>query len=334
MRPLRVAVSDYSRGFDPETCPWMLALRERFDVRRVALDAGADVLFYSDFGREHWGFRGLKAYFTGENMLVDPMQHDFALTSNIRPDDPRHFRLAQFRYAVGDPERLVRPADFDAEAELRAKSGFCSFVVSNPRGSERNRIFRMLDSRRGVASGGRHFNNVGGPVPDKIAFARRFRFSLCFENSSAPGYTTEKLTDAFLACTVPIYWGNPEVARDFNPRAMILAHDFPSLDALAEHVLAVEDDPHRFLGILREPPLAGNLVGPGMRLDGLADALESFLTSGAQPAPRAYRARRLREHCHPSPLAQTMHALRWRTASKLWNLRRALLGVGAPRPPR
>lgn len=308
----------------------MRALRERFDVRRVAPGDAADVLFYSDFGREHWSFGGIKVYFTGENMLVDPWQHDFALTSNLRPGDPRHFRVAQFQYAVPDPAALLRPAGFDAEAEARAKEGFCSFVVSNPRGSERNRVFRLLDRRRGVASGGRHFNNVGGPVADKLAFARRFRFSLCFENSSAPGYTTEKLTDAFLARTVPIYWGNPEVARDFNPRAMILAHGFDGPDALAEHVLAVDADPGRYVGILREPPIAGNRLTPELRLDGLPGALEEFLASGVRPAPRRHRARRLREHCHRSPLAQTLHALRWRAESKLWNLRRALLG--APRP--
>ena len=333
MQPLRVAISDAWRMDDPSRLPWMRALRERFEVTLVAAGERPDVLFHSDFGREHWGFDGLKVYFTGENMLPDPWQHDFALTSLHRPGDARHYRIPEFLYAIPGPESLVRPADFDARRELRAKEGFCSFVVSNPRGSERNRTFRMLDRRRGVASGGRHFNNVGGPVPDKAAFARRYRFSLCFENTVGSGYTTEKLTDAFLALSVPIYWGNPDVARDFNPASMICAHDFPTLEDLAEHVLRVDADEDACLAYLREPPLRGNAVDPSLRLDGLPDALHSFLVSGARPGERRYRRRRLREHCYGSPVEQSLHALRSRAEGLAWRLGQAFRRVAGHRRP-
>lgn len=332
MDPLRVAISDGWTIDDPDRLPWMQALRRRFRVELVPMDAGAHVLFHSDFGRDHWRFPGLKVYFTGENMLPDPWQHDFALTSLHRPGDARHFRIPEFLYAIPGPDALVRPADFDAEREMRRKDGFCSFVVSNPRGAERNRTFRLLDRRRGVASGGRHFNNVGGPVPDKAAFARRFRFSLCFENTVGAGYTTEKLTDAYLARSVPIYWGNPEVGRDFNRASMICAHDFPALEDLAEHVLRVDADESSYLAYLREPPLPGNAVGPELRLEGLPDALEGFLRSGARPGERRYRRRRLREHCYRSPVEQSLHALRSRVEGLAWRFGTALRRVsGASR---
>ncbi|MFM8697385.1 MAG: glycosyltransferase family 10 domain-containing protein, partial [Phycisphaerales bacterium] len=194
----------------------MHALRRRFDVEVVPIEASADVLFFSDFGTGHFRHQGLKVWFSCENMLPDPHQSDFALTSLHRPGDPRHFRIPEFLYAIDSPDALVRPSGFDAAAEARAKRHFWSFVVSNPRGRERNALFRALDARRGVRSGGRHYNNVGGPVRDKQAFLAECRFAICFENTEAGGYTTEKLTDAFLARTVPIYWGNPDVARDFD----------------------------------------------------------------------------------------------------------------------
>jgi hypothetical protein len=324
---LRVAVSDAWEGADPARMPWMPALRRGFDVELVAADAGPDVLFFSDHGTAHFRHRGFKVWFSCENMLPDPLQHDFALTSLHRPGDARHFRIPEFLYAIDAPEALVRPDGFDAAAEAAAKRHFCSFVVSNPRGRERNALFGILDARRGVRSGGRHFNNVGGPVRDKGAFLRECRFAICFENTEGSGYTTEKLTDAFLARSVPIYWGNPDVARDFDPRSIVLAHDFPSLEALADHVLALDRDESAYRAVLAASPLRGNAVGPGLRLDGLDAVLRGWFTSGIVPGRRVNRRRRLREHCYSSPLAQTWHNLRSRTSSKMWKLRHALVGT-------
>ncbi|MFM8872384.1 MAG: glycosyltransferase family 10 domain-containing protein, partial [Phycisphaerales bacterium] len=283
---LRIAVSDAWGGADPARMPWMHSLRARFRVEVVDVGDAPEVLFFSDFGTGHFRHQGLKVWFSCENMLPDPHQSDFALTSLHRPGDPRHFRIPEFLYAIDSPDALVRPSGFDAAAEARTKRHFCSFVVSNPRGRERNALFHALDARRGVRSGGRHYNNVGGPVRDKRAFVAECRFAICFENTEASGYTTEKLTDAFLARTVPIYWGNPDVAHDFDPRSMVLAYDFPSPEALADKVLALDRDESAYAACLAASPLRGNAVGPDLRLDGLDAVLHGWLTSGTVPGRR------------------------------------------------
>jgi hypothetical protein len=55
---------------------------------------------------------------------------------------------------------------------------------------------------------------------------RAYKFVVAFENSSAPGYNTEKLTHAIEADSMPIYWGDPEIGRSFNPGRFIDAHDY------------------------------------------------------------------------------------------------------------
>ena len=42
------------------------------------------------------------------------------------------------------------------------------------------------------------------------------------EDAREPGYISEKLIDAFLCRTVPIYWGAPDIAEWFDPAGMIL----------------------------------------------------------------------------------------------------------------
>ena len=48
-----------------------------------------------------------------------------------------------------------------------------------------------------------------------------YKFSVVIENIRTPGYFTEKLVDALLCETVPIYWGAPDIATHFDPGGMI-----------------------------------------------------------------------------------------------------------------
>ena len=46
-------------------------------------------------------------------------------------------------------------------------------------------------------------------------------FSLCMENSTHHGYFTEKVLDAFLTRTVPVYWGCKDLDKYFDSRGFI-----------------------------------------------------------------------------------------------------------------
>ena len=80
-------------------------------------------------------------------------------------------------------------------------------------------FFDKLSTYKQVSSGGRFRNNIGGAVADKKAFQADHKFAIAFENTSYDGYCTEKLMEAFAAGTIPIYWGDPNVAKDFNPES-------------------------------------------------------------------------------------------------------------------
>jgi hypothetical protein len=51
-------------------------------------------------------------------------------------------------------------------------------------------------------------------------------FSICVENSSNKGYHTEKIIDAFLSKTFPIYWGCPNLEElGYNPDGFIYCNN-------------------------------------------------------------------------------------------------------------
>ena len=75
-----------------------------------------------------------------------------------------------------------------------------------------------------------------------MEFRRVLFRSLCFENSSYPGYCTEKLFEALCAKTVPIYWGSPTAALDFNPAAFINRYNFASDQQFVDFIIELSNN--------------------------------------------------------------------------------------------
>ena len=64
------------------------------------------------------------------------------------------------------------------------------------------------------------------PCADKIKTLSQYKYALCFENVSQPGYITEKIIDCLVAGTVPIYMGAPDIWKRVPNQAMLdWAHD-------------------------------------------------------------------------------------------------------------
>ncbi len=316
---IRISFSDHYDFFEPRTCRIYAALAATTEVLICSYNDSPDLLVYGDFGETHWKFEGLKVYLTGENMSPDFNQCDLAFTPFEIPGDPRAIRLPYFAQAVGDVTSLLHRDSRAAERPM--VDGFCSFVVSNPRSWPRNRFFKKLNRKRRVDSGGGLFNNLGGKVPDKAKFIENYRFNIAFENTETEGYITEKLTDPLLAGTIPIYWGAPDVLRDFNADCFIHARDFKDLDALADFVLALDADHERQHRYLSAPAFRNDKLPACLTDAYVADPILKLLKAG-KPAKRSYNHRRLREHLYAkrSWLTNKWERIGCRLEEQAWKL--------------
>jgi hypothetical protein len=127
-----------------------------------------------------------------------------------------------------------------------------------------------LNKVKKVDSGGSLYNNIGGKLDGELAkinFLAKRKFNICFESGSYPGYVTEKILHAFYAKTIPIYWGSPTVASDWNPSAFINAHDFDSQEKLLEFVMRVDQDEDLYDTIVAASPLIANIPKEYMLFD-------------------------------------------------------------------
>ncbi|WQV93762.1 fucosyltransferase [Helicobacter pylori] len=135
------------------------------------------------------------------------------------------------------------------------KRGFASFVASNANAPIRNAFYDALNSIEPVTGGGSVKNTLGYKVKNKSEFLSQYKFNLCFENSQGYGYVTEKILDAYFSHTIPIYWGSPSVAKDFNPKSFVNVHDFNNFDEAIDYVRYLHTHPNAYLDMLYENPL-------------------------------------------------------------------------------
>jgi hypothetical protein len=301
MKPrLKIAFADYAtHSFRPENNFITRSLAARYELQ---FSDNPHILFYACSGRTHRRFRCLRVFFTGENLRPDWRTCDYAITYD-RTDNADHFRLPNFaRGAYGDLRKLVK-GEVDVAAVMAAKTEFCNFVCSNPRCQERIRFFDKLSRYKRVDSPGKVRNNMQdaiaprrGPTKwyrGKLEFIRRYKFTIAFENGSHPGYTTEKLPQPMWADSLPIYWGDPLVHLDFNPRSFLNFFDYGSQEALIDRIVEVDRDEALYAQYLRQPWYHDNRLPEAFEPARLDEFLLRVVETPRQPVAQVSKLTRL-----------------------------------------
>lgn len=91
-----------------------------------------------------------------------------------------------------------------------------------------------------------------------IEIYRDFKFVIAFENNAVKGYITEKLSNAYLAGSIPIYWGAPDVNDYFNPDSMINCNHFNSMQDCAGRVVEVYNNASLYDTMASAVPMRGD----------------------------------------------------------------------------
>lgn len=129
----------------------------------------------------------------------------------------------------------------DISAITPEKSRHMSLIASGKRDLEGHQLrHRLVDH---VREAGMDVDVMGRgykPFERKEDGLQSYRFSLVIENTREPHYFTEKIVDAALCRTVPIYWGCPNIADYFDPDGLIICETEDALRAQAAAVAEAE----------------------------------------------------------------------------------------------
>lgn len=189
-----------------------------------------DILFHSIFGgmRETPRYKCKKVLFLGENYRPERFGSNYSISFD--PDTNTNFRLPLWQvFLILKPELKDRLFE---RRNIEEFDTFAAFVVSNPSNPTRNSHFDQLNSYKRVNSYGKvRMNDLGlrnasagkywRDAKDEFFLSHTPKFMMAYENTAYPWYCTEKIMDAFLAGSVPLYWGDPKVVVDWNLDAFI-----------------------------------------------------------------------------------------------------------------
>lgn len=276
MVKIKVGYVDFWKGFDPcNNCLtdmlFQILGKEKIEINNKK----PDYLFFSCFGYRHLKYDCIKIFFTGENIVPDFNICDYAIGVHKINFDDRYLRLPFYYWYEGAYNKALQKTKFADDYYLKRK--FCCFVISNSLADpKREEMISLLNKYKAVDSGGRYLNNMGGAVKDKRKFTSNYKFSLCFENSMAKGYTTEKIIEGFAGNGIPIYWGNPDIVEEFNDKSFINCNSYENLADAVEYIKKVDQDEKLYLSYVKEPVFKEDSTG---RREIIEKNLEFFLSN-------------------------------------------------------
>ena len=179
---------------------------------------------------------------------------------------------------------------------LSAKTGFCNYIYSHGGGHPyRIQLFSLLSEYKRVDSIGKHLNNTPCRVPREntdwkegsIMLKKPYKFSIACENAWSRGYTTEKIMTSFLADSIPVYWGNPLIEEEYNPKAFINCHRYHSLEEVVAEIKRIDEDDDLWMSIMSEPrQLPWQIEREHERLNQLTSSLVEIFASPLEQARR------------------------------------------------
>jgi hypothetical protein len=257
----------------------------------VAIDENPDLIFYSCFGTEYLNYKCKRIFYTAENLRPDFTACDIAFSFDFN-SNKKHLRLPLYLLTIEDNKTLNFFKKEKTREELvqiwNNKSKFCCMVVSNPRSKKRLDFFKKLSQFKTVDSGGKVFNNVGGRVKDKMAFIKEYKFVISFENECYDGYTTEKILQPIMVDSIPIYWGNNKVDKDFNTKRFINYSDFKTEKELIDRLLAIDKDSNLAIEMLQQPVFSPEKKPHDVERHEIFSAIDAILKSKNKPRAMTY----------------------------------------------
>lgn len=280
MKKIRIKFVDFATSFDPQRHWITQTLGKRY---RLEFSDVPDFLFYSTWGDEFLKYPNAVRVFCGG----EPVSPNFNDCDYAFGFEPIVYNDRYFQYPVGDSDS---PGLYDLTPEIQDRSlvtaeltdrKFCNFVASQDwcgYGARLRREFTqaLMDRYKSVDCPGYVLHNLDNAIAPrwseglacgqgqvvsnwhqgKLDFIRNYKFTIAFENCAMVGLTTDKLVDPFLAYSIPIYWGNPEVTKIINPKAFINCNNYENnFDAIIAEIKRLDNDQDAYLEMLSQPPL-------------------------------------------------------------------------------
>lgn len=294
MKTIRVKFVGFWNGFVPEKTRIYLDLSKLYNIE---ITDSPDYIICSCFEPlyDYCNYPQVRIMDIGENYIPDLNLVDYAISRypvSLLDRCFFHPGCIDFRGRFEALQTAKEKRDIDF---IKNKPYFANFIASHESENNiRGDFFKQLSDYKRVESPGTYLNNTNGESVNwkdnsKTDFQRRCKFTLCFESTKSGGFVTEKITDAFYADTIPVYFGSEEVFNIYNKDAMIYCASREDFDATIKRIIELDTNDEKYLEMANQPILNPNFDYQKFRAD-----YEAFLRNiFEQPIEKAYRRSRV-----------------------------------------
>lgn len=304
---IRVKFVDLPGEVDPEDNYIIDLLKKRYEIE---FSDDPDFVFYASFGYLHQLYRNsVRIFMGGEPVVANFNDCDYAFGHAPIQFADRYFEAGPL--LASPREKGISPSIQDRSkiTDDLFDRKFCNFVYSLDYGTygwgiRTSFCRKLMEEYKHVDCPGKVLNNMPpnsiAPrwqkdknnqtnilddnewVDGKIEFLKQYKFTIAFENAFMHGYTTEKLLDPMLASSIPIYYGNPDVVKYYNPKSFINCNDYNNdFSQVIKRIIELDNDRDAYMKMLRQKPLQPDY--PFDMEDRLAEFLYRIIDKGRVP---------------------------------------------------
>ena len=118
-----------------------------------------------------------------------------------------------------------------------------------------------------------------------MQFLDNYKFNISFANGIASGYADEKIVEPMFVNSIPIYWGNPDIFKDFNPASFVNYHDYENDDAVINEIIRIDQNDDIYRSYLKQPWFNNNTLNQYVRLELLVERFGYIFSQIGKKSP-------------------------------------------------
>jgi hypothetical protein len=293
----------FGGGFNKLENLFTRILEKHFNVE---ISDHPDFVICSNRGKpfEYMKYNCVRIMFMGENMSADFTVFDYCIGFDFLNFGDRYFRLPFALYSdEGKAFEFEQLTENSAYELLKRKIYFANFIYGHQSShGMREILFERLNQYKHVVSPGSYLNNVHNQNgigkrcswKEKNEYLIASKFTIAGDSIVYPGFVTEKIVQPFEKHSIPVYFGNPVIDRDFNTKAFVWCKSESDIERVVEEVQFLDTHDDAYVEMLCQCPFNETFY-----LKKMYEELEQFLYHIFSQEPEQAR-RRVRYFCAES----------------------------------
>jgi hypothetical protein len=99
----------------------------------------------------------------------------------------------------------------------------------------------------------------------------------------------EKIIEPFLAGSIPVYWGNPLVGKEFNEAGFVNCHRYKNFRQVIDEIIRIDTDDALYWQYIQSPCFLGNKIPEALREEAVLNRFVEIIENRANCIPVGIR---------------------------------------------